>query len=116
MRQTYRRSCHCGRVRFEADADLDHVRACDCSICRRRGALIHRVSPECFRLLTPLEELATSMFNTHAARDYVCRVCGILPFRRSSAAPGAWATNVRCLEEVHIDAIPVRRVHGDRLS
>jgi hypothetical protein len=56
------------------------------------------------------------MFNTHAARDYVCRVCGILPFRRPSTAPGAWAINVRCLEEVHIDVIPVRRVHGGRLS
>ena len=34
------------RVKFEVDADLDHVRVCDCSICRRRGALNHRVQPE----------------------------------------------------------------------
>jgi hypothetical protein len=33
MKQTYRGRCHCGKVRFEVDADLDHVRVCDCSIC-----------------------------------------------------------------------------------
>ena len=55
MKQTYKGSCHCNRVRFEVDADLDHVRVCDCSICRRRGALIHRVEENCFRLLTPIE-------------------------------------------------------------
>src|SRR6185436_15886284 len=32
MKTTYRGSCHCGRVRFEVSADLDHVRVCDCSI------------------------------------------------------------------------------------
>jgi hypothetical protein len=37
MKQTYRGSCHCGKVQFEIGADLDHVRVCDCSICRRRG-------------------------------------------------------------------------------
>ena len=41
---TYRGSCHCGKVRFEVDAEIDHVRSCDCSICRRRGALNYRVA------------------------------------------------------------------------
>ena len=54
MRQTYQGSCHCGAVRFEVDAEIDQVRVCDCSICRRRGALLHRVEPEDLRFLTPL--------------------------------------------------------------
>jgi hypothetical protein len=58
MKQTYKGSCHCGKVKFEVDADLDHVRVCDCSICRRRGALIHRVEEQAFRLLTPIEDLS----------------------------------------------------------
>jgi hypothetical protein len=114
--QTYHGSCHCGRVRFEVEAELDHVRVCDCSICRRRGALLHRVAPEHIRFLTPIEDLLTYTFNTHTARDYFCPTCGILPFRRPRTAPGEWSVNVRCLEGVDLDAIPVKRVYGSRLS
>jgi hypothetical protein len=116
MKATYSGSCHCGRARFEVDADLDHVRVCDCSICRGRGALIHRVDPADIRLLTPLEDLTLYQFHTRTARDYFCPTCGILPFRRPRTSPDKWAVNVRCLEGVDLDAIPVKRVHGSRLD
>jgi len=112
----YSGSCHCGAVRFRLEADLDHVRVCDCSICRRRGALLHRVEEKALELLTPLEELATYQFNTKQATDYFCPRCGILPFRRPRTAPHLWSVNVRCLEDVDIDALPVERVQGSRLS
>jgi hypothetical protein len=70
MKKTYQGSCHCGAVRFEADIVLDHVRVCDCSICRRRGALNHRVEEADFRLLTALDDMALYQFNTHTAKDY----------------------------------------------
>jgi hypothetical protein len=124
--QTYRGSCHCGRVRFEVDLELDHVRVCDCSICRKRGALIHRVPEERVRLFTPMEELTLYQWHTRTAEDYFCPTCGILPFRRprnrtpDEKAEGAlpfsgWSVNVRCLEGVDLAAIPVRRVYGSRL-
>ena len=108
-------SCHCGCVRFRVEATLDHVRACDCSICRRRGALIHRVEEKDFELLTPLEDLSSYKFNTLRATDYFCPTCGILPFRRPRTAPHLWAINVRCLDDVDLDAIRVEPVHGSRL-
>jgi hypothetical protein len=124
---TYRGSCHCGFVRFEVDADLDHVRVCDCSVCRRRGALIHRVPNDALRIHTPLEQLTLYQWHTKTAEDYFCPRCGILPFRRprtrtsSEAASGAppftgWAVNVRCLDGVDLDAIPIKRVFGSRLD
>jgi len=114
MKQTYSGSCHCGLVRYEVDADLDHVRVCDCSICRRRGALNFRVPSEDFRLLTPLEDLSLYTFHTHTARDYFCPTCGIQPFRRPrmNADPSVWTINVRCLDGVDLASIPVRRVFG----
>jgi len=125
--RTYQGSCHCGRVRFEVDLDLDHVRSCDCSICRRRGALIHRVDEGRLRLLTPLEDLTLYQWHTRTAEDYFCPTCGILPFRRprhrtraemeqGMAEFSGWGINVRCLDGVDLDAIPVKRIHGSRLD
>ena len=115
MKTTYLGSCHCGAVRFEVDADLDHVRVCDCSICRKRGGLMHRVDPSDFRLLTPIDHLTLYQWHTHTARDYFCKACGILPFRRPRTAPGKWAINVRCLDGVDFEAIPIKRLQGSKL-
>jgi hypothetical protein len=115
MKALYRGSCHCGRVRFEVDAELDHVRVGDCSICRRRGALIHRVDSTDLRLLTPLHDLNVYSFHTHTARDYFCPTCGILPFRRPRTAPEKWGINVRCLEGVDLDSIPVEQLRCSEL-
>ena len=124
--KTYSGSCHCGRVRFEVDADIDHVRACDCSVCSRRDALNHRVPKENLRLLTPWEYLVLYQWGSRTAKDYFCATCGILPFRRPSDPTrqelsegvqpfDGWAINVRCLEGMDLASIPVRQIHGSRI-
>jgi len=116
MKQTYRGSCHCGNVRFEIYAELDQVRVCDCSMCRRRGALLHRVDETSFRLLSPLGDLTLYQWHTKTAKDYFCPTCGIQPFRRPRTAPHQWSVNVRCLEGVDVDALPITYTHGSRLD
>lgn len=124
--KTYEGSCHCGRVRFRVSLDLDHVRVCDCSICRKRGALIHRVDEGRLELLTALDDLTLYEWHTRTAKDYFCPTCGILPFRRprhrtaeehtaGRPAFSGWSVNVRCLDDVDLESIPIRRVHGSRL-
>ena len=126
MKQTYQGSCHCGRVRFEVDADIDHVRVCDCSICQKRGALIYRVAEGDLRLLTALDDLTLYQWGTHTAKDYFCPTCGILPFRRprhTSAAELAqgngpfsgWAVNTRCLQGFNAGDAAIKNVSGRAL-
>ena len=119
-------SCHCGRVRFEILASIDHARVCDCSVCRRRGALIFRVPTEHFRLLSPWEELSEYRWGTHTGCDYFCPICGILPFRRPSAPSpeevtagvqtfDGWAVNLRCIDELVLEALPIVRIKGSEV-
>lgn len=123
----YRGQCHCGATRFEIEAEIDHVRECDCSICRRRGALIFRVPSDAIRFLTPLDRLAVYRWGTNSAADYFCPQCGIMPFRTPSAptkeesAAGmarfeGWAVNVRCLDGIDLDALPRIRIAGSKLK
>ena len=121
MKRTYKGACHCGRVRFEVDADIDHVRVCNRSVCHMRGALIHRVPEDALRLETPLDALTLYRWGSFTAEDYFCPGCGILPFRRPSYTTEAemargiepfagWAVNTRCLEGFDAAAAPVRPI------
>lgn len=123
MKTTYQGSCHCDAVKFEVDADIDHVSICDCSICKRRGALSFRVAGKDLRFLTPLSNLSVYRWGTRTAADYFCPVCGILPYRRprtlsdEERAQGGdiWAVNVRCLTGIDASSLPVRHGHGSQL-
>ncbi len=108
------------------DADIDHVRVCDCSICRMRGALIHRVNNDDLRILTLLEELTLYEWGSRTAKDYFCPTCGILPFRRPSyptekeRSEGVepffgWAVNTRCLEGFDFSKVPRKLIFGSRI-
>lgn len=113
MHQTYRGSCHCGRVTFEMQAELDYVVDCNCSLCRRRGALWHGASDSSLRILSGEAELQLYQFNTMTARHYFCRHCGICPFIRPRLDPTRWAVNVRCIDGLDLSAIEVRSFDGE---
>jgi hypothetical protein len=116
VKEIYKGSCHCGNVQFEVKMDLDHVRVCDCTLCRKRGALNHRVENSDLTLLTPLENMTLYQWHTMTAKDYFCATCGMLPFRHPRTAPELWTINVRCIDDVDLDSIPIERVFGSELE
>ncbi len=117
--KTYRGSCHCATVVFEVDTELEALGVCNCSICRRRNAVMLRVPAERFRLLAGEEALTLYQFNTKTAKHYFCRHCGIYPFHRPRVAPDAYAVNVFCLDGLDAEDIarlPVHRFDGHSFS
>jgi hypothetical protein len=116
METTYQGSCHCGNVKFEVTADIDHLRICDCSLCHKRGALNFRVEDSQLKRITPLEEMTLYQWHTKTAKDYFCPTCGILPYRRPRTAPDLWTVNVRCLAGIDVNEIPKEHLTGSKLS
>ena len=110
---TYQGCCHCRRVTFEVEAKLGYVIDCNCSLCRRSGALWHGVSDSKLRILTGEADLVLYQFNTKTAKHYFCRHCGIHPFIRPRLDPSRWAINVRCLDGVDLWSIAVRSFDGE---
>ena len=113
----YSGSCHCGRVAFEVEGEIDSAMACNCSMCRRKGSLLWFVPKAQFLLKTPDEAASTYLFNKHAIRHRFCANCGIHPYAEGihpkTGIPTA-AINVRCLEGV--DPEKVKVVHFDGAS
>ena len=98
----YTGSCHCGSVQFEVDADVTQSAVCDCSICKRRGAVMLRCNKESLHITAGQEHLTLYRFNTMVAEHYFCKICGIYTFHKMRKMPDKLAINSGCLDDVDI--------------
>jgi hypothetical protein len=101
--KTYRGSCHCGAVTFEADIDLSQgTLRCNCSICSKARFWPAIVQPQAFRLLSGQDDLTLYQFATKRDQHLFCRHCGIRAFGigRSPRWGAFYAVNVTCLDDV----------------
>ena len=118
MLKTYRGSCHCGTVRFEADLDLTQASyRCNCSICRRTRFWPAIALPENFRLQSGESELTKYVFNTRKNFHFFCRHCGVRAFGVGNDTPVGRmiGVNLGCLEDVsdeEFSKIPITYVDG----
>jgi hypothetical protein len=109
-------SCHCGAVSFQIQTDFPELTTCDCSICRRKNALMVRVHESCFQLLTGAESLTEYRFHTGTARHFFCSACGIYTFHRKRVTPDCFGVNVHCLDGFDPSGISVRRTLGSAME
>ena len=111
---THQGSCHCGRVKFEVDADVTALFECSCSMCRRKGSLyVSALDAERVRILAGEPELAAYQFGTGTATHLFCRHCGIHPFHHPRVRPTGWSVNARCLESFdQLRTLPIRQFDG----
>lgn len=115
---TYSGSCHCGAVRFEVEVGASTVEmtTCNCTLCRKKNALMIQVPDTQLRLISGEDQLATYVWNTGVARHHFCRTCGIYTFHRKRSAPDSYGVNVFCLDGFDTTALPVRRADGASMS
>jgi hypothetical protein len=111
---THRGSCHCGKVAFEVEGEIDSALSCNCSMCQRKGSLLWFVPRGQLRLTTSGDALATYTFNRHVIRHHFCSTCGIHPFGEAIDPKGSAmaAVNLRCIEGIDLAAVPVHHYDG----
>ena len=99
----HRLSCHCGEVVLELDLPdgIVNPRRCDCSLCRRRGALVASVPLDGIRIIKGAESLKLYQFNTRTAKHYFCSNCGIYTLHQRRSVPTEYGYNIGCLEGVN---------------
>ena len=112
----YRGSCHCGAVRFEIRAEVAELVTCNCSLCRKRNAVMAMVHESRFTLLQGQDELVLYRWNSKVAKHYFCSVCGIYCFHRRRSAPDNFAVNFFCLEGLAEAQIPRVAVDGQAFA
>lgn len=115
-RKSYSGHCHCGAVRFEIVTNFPELTTCDCTICRRKNAVMVKVHESEFNLLAGEDHLVAYQFHTRTATHHFCKTCGIYPFHRKRVTPDHIGVNVFCLEHTDFANIPVRATPGAELT
>jgi hypothetical protein len=106
-------SCHCGAVRWRCDALPASATACNCTVCRRYGALwAYGTEGETINLAGP----ASAYIRGDSLAFHFCATCGCVVHMRSlqAGADGRRrvAVNLRMAEPAAVAAIPVSRFDG----
>lgn len=104
-------SCHCGAVVLELSLPngIENPRRCDCSICRRKGAIVGSVPLAGIKILKGEDVLKCYEFNTKTAKHYFCSNCGIYTHHQRRSNPHEYGYNIGCLEGVNpfdLDNVP----------
>ena len=109
-------ACHCGTVQFEVDAELSKGVVCDCTICKRKGAVMVLIDKEQFNITSGEENLSSYQFNTKIAHHFFCKTCGIYTHHKRRRDDG-FGVNTGCLDEFSTESLDgVISFKGSELS
>ena len=98
----HKSTCHCGAVELEIslpDGIVD-PRRCNCSICRRKGAIVGSVPLAGLKVISGEDKLRLYQFDTEEAEHYFCAICGIYTHHRRRSNPDQYGINLGCLQDV----------------
>jgi hypothetical protein len=69
-------TCHCGAVRISVPAMPESIVECNCSICRRNGALWAFYSADTVQIVGHPEHTTQYIWGARSIRTMHCKTCG----------------------------------------
>lgn len=100
---THKLTCHCGAIELAVKlADgLNTARRCDCSFCRRRGAIAVTVNLADLKVVKGADKLTLYTWGSHTAKHYFCSVCGNYTHHQRRSNPKEFGVNVAAIAGIN---------------
>jgi hypothetical protein len=114
--QTFHGSCHCKRLQYEADIDLDQgTDKCNCSYCWKVRNWSARIKPEQFRWISGEAESGGYGFQPGSKNAHVfCKNCGVRIGTSGyiEKIGGAfWSVALSTLDDLPVEMLVQAKVH-----
>tara|TARA_A100001011_G_scaffold353980_2_gene396024 strand:- start:1438 stop:1800 length:363 start_codon:yes stop_codon:yes gene_type:complete len=96
-------TCHCGEIEAEINLPekLEKILRCNCSICKRKGAIMSIVKNEDFKITKGKEKLSLYKFHSKIANHFFCSMCGIYTHHNPRINPAMTGFNLGCVDEIN---------------
>tara|TARA_Y100000768_G_C23732488_1_gene565501 strand:+ start:375 stop:740 length:366 start_codon:yes stop_codon:yes gene_type:complete len=94
--------CHCGFIEAEINVSnsLEKIIRCNCSICKRKGAIMSIVKNENFKIIKGKNKLKMYQFHSKIAKHYFCSNCGIYTHHHPRINPSLTGFNLGCIDDI----------------
>ena len=104
--------CHCGEVEAEINisSDIEKFLRCNCSICKRKGAIMSMIKNEDFKIIKGEDKLTLYQFHSKIAKHYFCSICGIYTHHNPRVNPAMTGFNIGCIDKFDskkLDKVPI---------
>ena len=107
-------TCHCGAIRIEVPELPRSLLDCNCSICRRYGALWALYEPETVRIVGHPKHMAEYVWGAKTIATIRCRSCGCVTHwtHLQSGSSSKIGMNMRNFNPRDLGTIRTRRFDG----
>ncbi len=94
-------TCHCGEVKAEINilGGLKKILRCNCSICKRKGAIMSMVKNSDFKIIKGEKVLKLYQFHSKVAKHFFCSICGIYTHHNPRSNPEMTGFNLGCIDD-----------------
>ena len=94
--------CHCGAIEAQINVpeNFEKILRCNCSLCKRKGALMSMVKNDDFKITKGTNELKRYRFHTKIAEHYFCSICGVYTHHHPRSNPAMTGFNLGCIDEI----------------
>ena len=125
--KTHTGECHCGKVSYTVEDDLENVIECDCSHCYAKGLILSFVPQDNFHLTingkeaSPDESVSAGLteylFNKKFIHHVFCDVCGVESYAYAIMPDGqkTVSVNLRCFKDFDIGTVTIMKYSGKDL-
>ena len=107
-------SCHCGAIQIEVPRPPQALIDCNCSICRRNGALWALYQIGAVRVIGSPQDTSEYIWGTKTIKTVWCRHCGcVTHWEPLQPEPdGKLGVNIRNFDPSVVASVRVRRFDG----
>ena len=107
-------TCHCRAIQIEISEKPNSLTECNCSICRRYGALWAYFTSKSATITYEKQAVGTYIWNDKDIEFVHCKTCGCLTHYEDTDKTNGYrvAVNARMMDPVDILGIAIRKFDG----